>query len=256
MRMSSFLVIGLCVLLFSRDSSRTGDNGPEQSARELWIKPGTEWVVQVRRYSRGWMLMSSNQEVNEDAQKPRVGCEFHVGITVLEPKGEGDNRVARIQFRTFDDAPDYAQATFVLEIDANNGKPIALREIAGKVGGSHSIQQAGGERVLFSDAPGFPTAWTVSVADFAEIPATERERRINFEKSRHSLIKILRPAVTDNDRLRALQVEAALFYPFIEEAQVRIVQVWVPGESWWRSFTRYIQGHIDLEATLVDRKGK
>ena len=31
---------------------------------------------------------------------------------------------------------------------------------------------------------------------------------------------------------------------------------WVPGEGWWRSYARYIDGHIDLEATLVERKEK
>jgi hypothetical protein len=195
--------------------------------------------------------------VNEEAQKPKIGCEFHVGITVLEPQGEGEERVARIRFRTLEDAPDYAQGTFVLEIDARSGAPKVLKEVDGKVGGNHWIEEAGRERVLFSDAPGFPAAWIIDVDDVAHIPAAEREHRTKCEQSGNSLVKILRPIEAVGDKIRALQVEAAVFYPFVEEARVRILQTWVPGEGWWRSYKRYIQGHIDLEAELVvERKGE
>lgn len=250
------LLMVVLVLCAPVDMIAAGDNAPAKGVQEIWTKPSTEWVVHVRRYSRGWMLKSTNQKVNDEAQKPRVDCEFHMSITVLETQSEGEQRIARIQFTVLDDAPEFGKGTFVLEIDASTGAPKGLKKIAGRVGGSQWLEGDSGKRILFSDSPGFPTSWVVEAADLSHIPTAEQEHKINSEKSGLALVKILRPTETDGDKLRALQVEGALFYPFIEVAQVRVVQVWVPGEGWWRSYKSYVQGHIDLEATLVERKGE
>jgi len=82
----------------------------------------------VRQYSLGWAIALSNPQKAKEAQEPKVQCEFDMTVTILEPQGEGENRVARIQFRTLDDhPPDYAKGTVVLEINADTGAPKAIK---------------------------------------------------------------------------------------------------------------------------------
>lgn len=196
----------------------------------------------------------------ERALIPRVQYEFHMRITVLEPKGKGGHRIARIQFSTLEDAPAFARGTFVLELYANTGKPKALKEIDGNCGGSNGIVRTAEERVLFSTTPGFPTAWIVNAADLARMPTEPEERKATIEqrnsigKSSYQFVKKLRPTVTADGEHKALEVDAASIKGS-PGASRRVVQTWVPGEGWWRSFTRYSHtGNPDLEATLVEHE--
>lgn len=261
MRSNKLMLVGGCLLiLFTVSFDTNADNVLEAGAPAAWTTPGTEWVVRVRQDKRAWGLGYSDPRMRERAEKPQLAFESHVRITVLEPQGEGEQRIARIQFTALDDAPAYAQGAVVLEIDATNGAPKAVKGVAEKKYGIPSVAEFNDERVLFSETSGFPLCWIVSVADLARIPPREEERTIAIETKSSlgptgqflRLLKNLRPSITSGNQVPAVEVEAALFYPFIDEAQFRVVQTWVPGEGWWRSFKRYTQGHIDLEAELVE----
>jgi len=254
MEATRFLLTVVCVLWLAGNLGAAEDNVTGEGIQELWSKPGTEWFVRIRQYSRGWMLESSNREVNEEAQKQRVQCEFDMRITVLEPQGEGHGRIARIQFTPLDDAPESIRGNIrVLEVEASTGKVRAVKErVDDKGGGVASIAEIGSERILFTQMYGFPTDWIVSLADLARVPTREDDRSV-IDKAGDSFIKVLRANVTAGDKRQAVEVETATSWLDAEPTR-KVVQTWVPGEGWWRSFTRYIQGHLDLEATLVDRK--
>lgn len=251
MRVTMCLVLA-GVLCFSGDLPTAGET--VEGVPALWTKPGTEWYVHIRQYSRGWAVQSSNPEINEEAQKPKIQCEFHMHITVLEPQGEDDTRVARILFTPMDDAPDFVRGGIrVLELDAATGKVKAIKiRTDEKGGGEKSVATIGQEQVLFAETYGFPVDWIVSGSDVALRPTREEDRSL-LNKEGDSFIRKLRPAMAEGGRDPAVEIETATSWCG-REPRARIVQTWVPGEGWWRSFTRYLDGHIDLEATLVERK--
>jgi len=138
-------------------------------------------------------MASDSPDPGKEAAKPRVDYEFHMNVTVLEPRGEGENRVARIRFATLEDAPEFARGVFVLELDASTGKPKALKEIEGNRGGSVCITKGGEEEVLLSDTPGFPTAWIINRSDLQRVPARTEDRSI-VGRTGHSLNNFVQPS--------------------------------------------------------------
>jgi len=254
MKVSNYLFVAVCVFSISRNMSVAEDKISGDDVLESWTKTGTEWLIQVRQYSRSWGAGYSDPRMKEEAQKPRVEHEFHMRITVLEPRAGFDERVARIRFAPSEDAPDFMRGKFrILELDARTGKPKGIREADDDEKGSTSgVDAFGPERVLFTGAYRFPTDWVVNAADVAAIPTREDDRSF-INKAGHSFIKKLRPTVTAEEKDQCVEIEAAMAWLEAEPSR-KVVQIWVPGENWWRSFTRYIDGHIDLEATLVERK--
>jgi len=248
--------MGTGVLLLAVASTVIGENAPNGNVLAVWTKPGTEWVVHVRQYSRAWGAGYSDPQMAEEAQKPRVQYEFHMRITVLEPQGEGAALIARIRFTPSDDAPEFMLGECrILELDAKSGRPKAIKHATDeKGGGSRSITTAGAERVLFTEMYGFPTDWIVSATDLAAIPNGAQDRGV-LNRSGASVAKKLRETVTETGGDQALEVEATAAW-HDSTASKRVVQTWVPGEGWWRSFARYKQGHLDLEATLVEHTGE
>jgi len=140
---------------------------------------------------------------------------------------------------------------------------IRVKEIAGSVSGNHSIAEFNGERAFLSNSA-FPMSWVAGPADLARIPHREEQHRVAVETRSslgptgqfHEFIKRVRPAVTATDRQRALEIESFSLAPLAEVPSTRVLQTWVPGEGWWRSYTSYIHGHLYLEATLVEHEEK
>lgn len=257
-----WLITGACFLCISAERFAVSAPPGGQRAPECWTTPGTQWLVQVRKYSIAWAIGYGDRKLKEKAQEPRIESEFHMRITILEPRVEHERTLARIEFRPLEDAPNpYAQSVIVLEIDASNGKPLALKEAVGKLLGGGEIEGDGGEGTFFSDT-GFPTSWIASVADLARVPEEPEDRSITLQ-SRVSLdatvpvqlSKKLRPTVIENGHRPALEVEAASGVRQPDAVPYyRVVQTWVPGEGFWRSYKGYIQNHINIEATLVEQK--
>jgi len=248
------LVIMVCTLWLSPQLRAVGD--ADVAVLGFWTRPGTEWLVHVRQYSRGWAVESSNSKVNEEGRKPKVQCEFHMRITVLEPQGEHPVRVAQIKYTPLDDAPDFMRGSIrVIELDAASGKVKAIKEVSEDKGsGVESVAQIGAEKLLFTRIYGFPVDWIVSASDVS-VPAAREEDRSVINREGDSFIKKRRPSLTADQKQQAIEIEASTAW-LDAEPRTRVVQTWVPGEGWWRSYTRYIQGHIDLEATLVEDDGE
>ncbi len=140
-------------------------------------------------------------------------------------------------------------ALHVLELDTTTGQPKAVRDKKGNE--LTVVGRIGTERVLFTETYGFPTDWIVTATDLVQIPARTQDRSV-IDKTRASFVKRLRGIVTEPGDDQALEVEVATAWLDAAPSR-RVVQTWVPGEGWWRSFTRYKQGHLDLEATKVER---
>ncbi len=255
MQIGKKMLATVCVVLLTAEATAMAGDAPDQDAPVAWSTPGTEWLVRVRQYSRSWGLGYSDPRMAEEAQRPRVDFEFHMRITVLDPRREGEEQIARIRFAPMDDAPEHLRGKIrVLELVAATGraigttddeKPIVLRGAKAPLGEEHG---------LFTEAYGFPTDWTINATDLSLPPTSEVDRSV-IDKAAGSFVKKLRRTAIGGERQQAVEVEAATSW-LDAEPRRKVVQVWVPGEGWWRSFSRYIQGHIDLEATLVDREGE
>ena len=242
----------LTVLVYLPDPSSNANSSPKNIDMRNWTAPGTELVVFIRQYSRGWMIDLGNKSANGKEPNPQVDYEFQMRITVMEPQMSTGRRLAVFRFRTLDGAPENIRGTFELRIDANSGAPVELNELDGKVGGNTHVEKVGTDEVLFSDARGFPTSWIISVSDLVSIPGEVKEQRRVSTDQKYQVVKSLRPGAATSTSQSTLEVEAV--DSSLEGAvRVRILQTWVPGEGWWRSFTRYVNGHLDLEATLVER---
>lgn len=257
-----WLITGACFVWFPAERLAASDPPGGQRAPESWTTPGTQWRIHVRKYSTSWRISYGSRRLQEEAQEPRIESEFHVHVTVLEPRVECEWRVARIEFRPLGDAPDYySNSVYVLEINADNGQPLALKEVAGNVGWFQRIENGDDEPILFSETD-FPTSWIVSMADLARVPdkSEDRSATVQCKASPEARIPIqmpkkLRPTAIESGHLAALEVDVAT--PVRRPDAVpyyRVVQTWVPGEGWWRSYKGYIQNHINLEATLVEQK--
>ncbi len=84
MRKVNLISMGVWVLFLATGATAVGADLPARGVPAAWTNPGTEWLVRVKRYSGSWALGYSDPEMAKRAQKPRVACEFHIRITVLE----------------------------------------------------------------------------------------------------------------------------------------------------------------------------
>lgn len=254
MKLRNLMLKSICAPVLVSVSFTNADDNNVAGVTSAWIVPGAEWFVRVKQYSMGWALGISDPQKKKDAQIPKVQFEFDMRITVLEPQGETDNRIARIQFTPLDNAPDSMRGKIcVLELDAGTGKAKAIKEGPDENGGRvASVVTVGIQGVLETPVHGFPIEWIISATDVATIPLAEEDRSL-INEAGNSFIKKLRPTTIGDDRRAGVEVEAATTWPDTEPYR-RVTQSWVPGEAWWRSFRRYIRGNIVLEATLVDRQ--
>lgn len=253
MKPMTLILISVYVAITASLSFTNAEVDSKAHVPAAWTTAGTEYLIHVRQYSMGWALGISDPQQRQEAQVPKVQLEFDIRITVLESHGEGDERIARIQFTPLNDAPDFVRgSTCVLELDAGTGTAKAIIESGDDKRGV-VVATGGIQRALENAMSGFPIEWIVSASDLALVPPWQEDRSV-INKPGDSFIKKLSPTLIGENGQSAVEVEAATTWPDAEPYR-KVVQTWVPGEGWWRSYKRYIHGHIALDATLVERKG-
>jgi hypothetical protein len=223
----------------------------DSSTPQEWLTAGKRWQVKLTQYSR---MPTNLVRSAPAAEEQRAKLEFEMTISVLPPLLADGRRLARFEFAPSKDAPpEVAGQKYLLAVDVASGRADSLKLVEGRYPGSFAIEPAGDERVLLTDLFGFPADWILQNADLSEVSgAVDRSARI--DNTQVVLTKSLSQVTVDHDR-QAMKMDLTLPDSNATGPSKRVVQTWVPGESWWRTFQRYRGGRIDLEARLVSTDG-
>ncbi|HUU82440.1 MAG TPA: hypothetical protein VM243_02945 [Phycisphaerae bacterium] len=90
--------------------------------------------------------------------------------------------------------------------------------------------------------------WVIRRDDLATSPGEETFR---LGKSGNGYSQ-LRRWVSQAEGDGAVRIKVGVYVPGQEAATKEVEQVWDPERMWWRSFRRTLDGHLDLEAFLVE----
>lgn len=231
------------------------DEGPF-STPPAWTVPDTQWRVRVWRY-RPLAAASSDPRINAEMRKRKVQHEFDMTITVLLPANMWGWDIARFRFTLSSDAPFYIQGKeYLAQVRLENGKIYRHPKLIGERGAAAELSEIGQLGVLFTHISGFPIDWIIEAADIWEVPATEQDLSMPLPDDPHHrhLHKVVQPASLGDGAPDAVRIEASIRN---ERGEViaphkRVVQTWVPGEPWWRSFQRYQGDRLELVAIRLD----
>lgn len=198
------------------------------------------WNVDVTTYGVTWSGGFSDPSVEAAKDVPWVDSNHRVIVTV---SGSSTNTGTDCWVLRFE-SPSASNAivrdsTFLLDVAKDDGSMCGLRQTSGRTFSS-SIGIISGHPFLEG-----PHAFPME-----QIPCVAPVVRTNRLWMERSLVRpVWRVERTDHlqDGKRILSM--ALIEGNITNAIIR--QVWTPGEKWWDSFTRHVQGHIDLEAYRV-----
>ncbi|MGB2986775.1 MAG: hypothetical protein WBE26_12950 [Phycisphaerae bacterium] len=114
---------------------------------------------------------------------------------------------------------------------------------------SYTIYEAGDHRALFMHPYGFPVDWVIERGDLGQPGAREESLELGpVWKGERSKFK---RSIGEPGMDGTIQIRVSLWQALSERTTDDVQQVWDPAQMWWVSFTRWIDGHIDLEATLV-----
>ena len=214
-----------------------------------WRAAGTEWRLRVEQYAAPQLIQSAKARAPSNAE-PRIAAAFTMTVRVLEPAVARTGPVARFQFTPDPGAPaDMNGQVYTLSVDLETGQVTDLALTGGRFPGSSAIESAEDKRALFTTIFGFPVDWIVSAADLRPQGPEEAHAWTVGEGSRlHSARRVLPNSLAAQP---AMAVEAAINHSN-DGPKHRVIQTWVPGEPWWRTFARYRDGHFELTATRTE----
>lgn len=280
MRMGNLIFTGVGGLLLVAATIAMGADGSTRGGPTAWATPGTEWTVHVTQYSRGWALGINNPQKAKEAQKPRVQEEYHMTIGVRSVQESEGRMLVSLEFTPGADAPKHvANNRCVLTVEMDTLDVVHAECTMGAKAKRRKLLPwtvQAGETVykpLFARVVGFPVDWAIKRADIdtsgvecflARRPQNvgakghwERVRPTDLHQENPQTYRgEFRRKVTHAEDGQAIKVVVFQRDAFQDTPTDEVQQVWDPTVGWWRSFKRYRQGHIELEATLVDRKGE
>ena len=232
---------------------------PSGLGTKPWKSPGRQWRVRVKKYPQPPFTSTPVMDYYSKLakQKPTPPDDFMMFVRVLPLRHNGDHDIARFQFIPGEDVPKYylksAQgAKFVLEVDAQTGQAV---EFHPERATRKRVRSFDDEQYLKTQL-WFPVDWMLRNTDLVAVPAEkryttpardERGEPKEFIKSLEAVTVPTRLSNASGKTIRAVRIEWSRHYL----DNYRLVQVWVPGEPWWRSFQRYYGDRLDLEATWV-----
>ncbi|MGB2986774.1 MAG: hypothetical protein WBE26_12945 [Phycisphaerae bacterium] len=204
----------------------------------------------MKQYSRDWAAAFSDPRDNITKNIPRVQCEYHMTVRVAGYRTVDDEKCADFEFLPADDAPDTVKGQgYTLTIAVDTWRPVTLTALKPREAPGYTIEKAGDRRALFTKAYGFPVDWIVERDDFEQKGG--REESLECGVPFGGKLSKLKRTVSQPKSDGTVQVKVGAWWPYHEHATEEAQQTWDASQMWWVSFTRWIQGHIDLEAILV-----
>lgn len=224
-----------------------------------WKTPGRQWRLRVKKYPQPPYASTPVMDyyLGLAKQKSTPPDEFLMLVRVLPIRHIDDRDVARFQFIPTNSVPKYyldsvKGANFVLEVDVQMGQAL---EFHPERATRWSVRSFDDEKYLQTQL-WFPVDWMLRSVDLATVPARkkytkptrdERGEPKAFIKSLEAVNVPTRLPNASKKTEQAVRIEWSHQYT----DKYRLVQIWVPGEPWWRSFQRYYGDRLDLEATWV-----
>ena len=212
-----------------------------------WAGAGAKWNVKVKQY----VLPARERQVRNET---RVEDEFCMTVSVLNPRVKKCPKRQVVQFR-FTPSPSSplggAGNECILEVASQSGQVERLRTTESDTSMLGRLNAWPGQRCVFCDSRGFPgygfpVDWVIRASDLAGIPNAE-DKELLQEQGKPDVTRCRTRAVLDGRE--AVRIEASWE---IGNLKGKVVQVWVPGEPWWRSFRRYSGETLVMEAVRVD----
>ena len=259
-------ILSICVALVGACSANAQPTAPVWSV-------GQEWRLLVKQYDRTSGAPFGNPRKSEEMLVPRVLYEFHVTARVMDVLKRDGRECVRMNFTAEADAPDIAAIepdslrtqNYTLTLNRRTWSAVALDRSESQVAAGGDVMEVAGSMALFSQALGFPVDWVIARSDLDD--CTERTELLSFLDFRPRpdyptpCSALRRTAFPEKNGAMRITVGEVALIPskttggLPKEALREVEQVWHPGDLWWRSFRRFSNGRIDLEAVLVSDPG-
>lgn len=231
-----------------------GGDGVGQPEPAPWETPGKQWRLKITRY---WVGGTPGRPLTPEELKPRVDYKSGMTVRVLPVRHRGDHRIARLQFTPGDKAPPHIRKLrYVLEIDTSTGKVEGV-----KPPGTRGVRIAafGDDKYLQTTLQGFPLDWMTRNSDLATVPKVKVTRTVPLPSKRGEYVKTLEPtkvpaSLTAGGAGTVAAVRITFRVQINNRRDYTLVQTWVPGEPWWRSYQQFTNDELRLEAVRVEAK--
>lgn len=231
-------------------------NDQDDQTPNEWAKPGDEWRLKVRIYNPQLTGLRFDPK-----RIPEVHHQWEMRVNVLQPRVVAGKRIARFQFTPVTNVPESRRQEllkYILEIDAQTGK---VEGIQPEPKLQSIFTTAGEMKFIITAVWGFPVDWIADRSDWARIPL-KREVKVEYYglNKQFKVEKFLDPVKVPlkGSAGEVLQKPGVQIYLMDHSLTDRVVQTWIPGERWWRSFQRFSddgEGHKELrmDAVLVEK---
>ena len=254
MRSRRFLIVVVlaqcCLFCLVGDLRAAGGPGTSRWA------PGMEWELTVKQYSRNWMLAFSDPKDRASAQVPRVAHEYCVTARVTAVTTKKGRDLVEVTFSHEPDASaDVKDQRCVLVFDAETLRAVSLIQTSpGTEGGVHVHEWTDKGTAVFThgDAWGAPVDWVIDAADEGKRAAAVED--VALDERRPTGWQVHRTVTPQADGTTRVKASRLGSREPDARTDVEVEVEWDPAIGWWRSFRRTLEGHIDIEATLITGK--
>lgn len=207
--------------------------------QQLWSSNDC-WQVDVAAYGQTWVGGYSHPDVEAAKEIPWIESNYRVQIRALGSVASDGIDCWRLEYAAPEASSSVVRAWVVhVDVAKDDGAAVGVRQVAGST-----------VPLKLRVISGIPLVSGSHALPLEQIPDGQALVRTNRTWSERS--KVLpawraesSDAMEDGKRVRTL----ILMNGTVTSSVIR--QVWTPGEKWWDSFTRHVQGHIDLEARRV-----
>lgn len=214
------------------------NNGWGQSVEAPKWVVGDTWDVDIILYSRGWGLAFSDPKMEERKHKPHVLARYTVKIAVTADLKCRDIDCWQLDFIPMEKdktPPGIREQKFRVFVSKENGSMIDIVCLSGENFGEPKPRDIDGITILRYAPYGFPL----------EIIPWSTNKFTGVNKTILTVAK--NESILGNEKHKELIVRQGT------NEVPRITQKWAKGAKWWSEYERYISGHIELQAKLIEK---
>lgn len=202
---------------------------------------GDSWTVDIELYSRDWAADFSDPKVAAEKNIPHILARYSMRIEVSGTESVDGTECWQLDFAPIrnsvsDDLEVVKDRRYRALVSKRSGSIQEVQILAGEDRAMPEIVHLDDSAVLLYAPYGFPIETIPWSEDSEGARAAERTTRLALSRQ---------PVVVDGKERRydqrVLDGDREVF---------RVRQVWTDGAKWWKEFSSYRDGHIDLHATL------
>ncbi|MCC6694136.1 MAG: hypothetical protein IT365_00770 [Candidatus Hydrogenedentes bacterium] len=202
---------------------------------------GDSWTVDIELYSRDWAADFSDPKVEAKKNIPHILARYSMRIEVSGTESVDGTECWQLDFAPIrnsvsDDLEVLKDRRYRALVSKRSGSIQKVQILAGEDPAMPEIVHLDDTAVLLYPPYGFPIEMIPWGEESKGARALERTRRLALSRQ---------PVVVDGKQKRYCQRVLDG-----DREVLRVEQTWNDGAKWWKEFTSYRDGHIDLHATL------